>query len=112
MLEKVDLNRKMGKKEYKEWMDDLQPKLSYLQRACKEQKIPVMIVFEGFGAAVKGTMINKIIEEVTNKGAQAIWFTARTHLTKFYNSFGFKEYGEEFLIPNSCMHIKMYKSLI
>ena len=33
MLEKVDLNRKMGKKEYKEWMDDLQPKLSYLQRA-------------------------------------------------------------------------------
>ena len=51
MLEKVDLNRKMGKKEYKEWMDDLQPKLSYLQRACKEQKIPVMIVFEGFGAA-------------------------------------------------------------
>ena len=57
-------------------------------------------------------LFNKIIEEVTNKGAQAIWFTARTHLTKFYNSFGFKEYGEEFLIPNSCMHIKMYKSLI
>ena len=56
MLEKVDLNRKMGKKEYKEWMDDLQPKLSYLQRACKEQKIPVMIVFEGFGAAGKGTL--------------------------------------------------------
>lgn len=57
-------------------------------------------------------LFNKIIEEVTNKGAQAIWFTARTHLTKFYNSFGFKEYGEEFLVPNSCMHIKMYKSLI
>ena len=54
-------------------------------------------------------LFNKIIEEVTKKGAQAIWFTARTHLTKFYNSFGFKEYGDEFLIPNSCMHIKMYK---
>ena len=40
----------------------MQPKLSYLQRACKEQKIPVMIVFEGFGAAGKGTLINKIIE--------------------------------------------------
>lgn len=51
----------------------------------------------------------KIIEEVKSKGAEAIWFTARTHLVKFYNSFGFKEYGEEFLIPNSCMHIKMYK---
>lgn len=68
MLEKVDLNRKMGKKEYKEWMDDLQPKLSYLQRACKEQKIPVMIVFEGFGAAGKGTLINKIIEPLDPRG--------------------------------------------
>lgn len=54
-------------------------------------------------------LFNKILEEVTNKGAQAIWFTARVHLTKFYNSFGFVEYGEQFLIPNSCMHIKMYK---
>ena len=68
MLEKVDLNRKMGKKEYKEWMDDLQPKLSYLQRACKEQKIPVMIVFEGLGAAGKGTLINKIIEPLDPRG--------------------------------------------
>ena len=56
------------KKEYKEWMDDLQPKLSYLQRACKEQKIPVMIVFEGFGAAGKGTLINKIIEPLDPRG--------------------------------------------
>ena len=55
------------------------------------------------------TIFAKIIEEATKKGAQAIWFTARTHLTKFYNSFGFIEYGEQFLIPNLCMHIKMYK---
>ena len=87
MLEKVDLNRKMGKKEYKEWMDDLQPKLSYLQRACKEQKIPVMIVFEGFGAAGKGTLINKIIEPLdpreelqflTEAGTGECWWTALT----------------------------------
>lgn len=68
MLEKVDLERKMGKKEYKAWMDELQPKLSYLQRACKEKKIPVMIVFEGFGAAGKGTLINKIIEPLDPRG--------------------------------------------
>lgn len=54
-------------------------------------------------------LFNKIIEEITSRGANAMWFTARTHLIKFYNSFGFKEYGEEFLVPNSCMHIKMYK---
>lgn len=68
MLEKVDLERKMDKKEYKVWMDELQPKLSYLQRACKENRIPVMIVFEGFGAAGKGTLINQIIEPLDPRG--------------------------------------------
>lgn len=68
MLEKVDLQRKMGKKEYKSRMDELQPRLAYLQRACKELKIPVMVVFEGFGAAGKGTLINKMIEPLDPRG--------------------------------------------
>ncbi|MCI5620992.1 MAG: phosphate--AMP phosphotransferase [Lachnospiraceae bacterium] len=70
MLEKVDLNRKMGKKEYKTLMDDLQPKLSYLQRACKEAKIPVIVIFEGLGAAGKGTLINHLIEPLDPRGFQ------------------------------------------
>lgn len=68
MLEKVDLQRKMGKKEYKSRMDELQPKLAYLQRACKELQIPVMVIFEGFGAAGKGTLINKMIEPLDPRG--------------------------------------------
>lgn len=68
MLEKVDLNKKMGKKEYKEQMELLQPKLAYLQRACKENGIPVIIVFEGLGAAGKGTLINQIIEPLDPRG--------------------------------------------
>ncbi|MGN0343103.1 MAG: phosphate--AMP phosphotransferase [Roseburia sp.] len=70
MLEKVDLNRKMGKKEYKVLMDDLQPKLSYLQRACKEAGIPVIVIFEGLGAAGKGTLINRLIEPLDPRGFQ------------------------------------------
>lgn len=68
MLEKVDLERKMSRKEYKAWMEELRPKLSCLQRACKDNDIPVMIVFEGFGAAGKGTLINKIIEPLDPRG--------------------------------------------
>lgn len=68
MLEKVDLQRKMGKKEYKSRMDELQPRLAFLQRACKELGIPVMVVFEGFGAAGKGTLINKMIEPLDPRG--------------------------------------------
>ena len=68
MLEKIDLNRKMKKKECKAYMDDLQPRLAYLQRACRDAKIPVIIVFEGLGAAGKGTLINKIIEPLDPRG--------------------------------------------
>lgn len=90
---------------YQENNPDLSQQIQYRIRAlCVDENYRLQ--------GIARMLFNKIIEEVTNKGAQAIWFTARTHLTKFYNSFGFKEYGEEFLIPNSCMHIKMYKSLI
>ena len=68
MLEKIDLNRKMKKKEYKVYMDDLQPRLAYLQRECRDAKIPVIIVFEGLGAAGKGTLINKVIEPLDPRG--------------------------------------------
>ena len=54
-------------------------------------------------------LFSKIIEEVKKQGAQAVWFTARCHMTKFYSNFGFIEYGNSFLVPNSCMHIKMYQ---
>lgn len=68
MLEKIDLDRKMKKKEYKAYMDDLQPRLAYLQRECRDAKIPVIIVFEGLGAAGKGTLINKVIEPLDPRG--------------------------------------------
>lgn len=90
---------------YQENNPDLSQQIQYRIRAlCVDENYRLQ--------GIARMLFNKIIEEVTNKGAQAIWFTARTHLTKFYNSFGFKEYGEVFLVPNSCMHIKMYKSLI
>ena len=41
--------QKMEKKEFRRQMDDLGVKIARLQRECKELKIPVVIVFEGFG---------------------------------------------------------------
>lgn len=68
MLEKIDTSRKMGKKEYKEFMHEMQPKLSLLQRRCRELKLPVILVFEGFGASGKGTMIARLIEPLDPRG--------------------------------------------
>ena len=53
MLEKIDLSKTMDKKEYRKRMDELEAKLSRLQRELKSCNVPVMIVFEGFGGAGK-----------------------------------------------------------
>ena len=53
MLEKIDLNKTVDKKSYRRVMDEASRKLGLLQRECKAAGIPVMIVFEGMGAAGK-----------------------------------------------------------
>ena len=68
MLEKVDLSKKMSKEEYKEKMPFLESRLGELQRQCKSLGIPVMIVFEGFGAAGKGLQIGKLIQSLDPRG--------------------------------------------
>lgn len=68
MLEQIDLTKKMKKEEYKERMEQMMPRLSRLQRECKELGIPVMIVFEGFGAAGKGVQISKLISALDPRG--------------------------------------------
>lgn len=68
MLANIDLNKKIDKKEYKEIIEDLETKLGLLQRKIKEYNIPVIIVFEGWGAAGKGTLINKVLYPLDPRG--------------------------------------------
>lgn len=68
MLEKIDLNKKAGKKEYKAAMEVLGERLGLLQRRCKAAGIPVILVFEGMGAAGKGIQINRLIQSLDPRG--------------------------------------------
>lgn len=68
MLEKVDLNRKLSKKQVKQILDKEGNRLALLQRECKAAQIPIMIVFEGMGAAGKGTQINRLIQPMDPRG--------------------------------------------
>lgn len=68
MLEKIDLSKSMKSQKAKEIYEEQSKKLSALQRECKEAKIPVMIIFEGLGAAGKGTQINKLIQALDPRG--------------------------------------------
>lgn len=68
MLEKVDLSKTMDKKKLKTILEKESQQLSALQRECRISNIPVMIVFEGLGAAGKGTQINRLIQPMDPRG--------------------------------------------
>lgn len=61
MLERINLNKASVKNEFKSDIKKLKAELSVLQQTVKEKKLPVIIVFEGWGAAGKGSMISEMI---------------------------------------------------
>ncbi len=68
MLEKVDLTKRLKKKEYKKRMPPLQNRLYDLQKACWDAGIASVIVFEGWDAAGKGSSINVLTERLDPRG--------------------------------------------
>lgn len=84
MLEKLDLMKSLSKEEYKEKMPSLEAKLGKLQRECKDLGIPVMIAFEGYGAAGKGVQIGKLIQALDPRGFEVHAVKRETEEEKFY----------------------------
>ena len=68
MLEKIDLSQKIEKAEYKTIISDLELRLGGLQRQARELQIPVIVVFEGWDAAGKGTLINRLLLSLDPRG--------------------------------------------
>jgi AMP-polyphosphate phosphotransferase len=68
LLEKIDLTKKMEKQDYKNNVAKLELQIGELQRKTREIGIPVIIVFEGWGAAGKGTQINNLILALDPRG--------------------------------------------
>ncbi|EHM10573.1 polyphosphate:AMP phosphotransferase [Thermanaerovibrio velox DSM 12556] len=68
MLEKVDLDRKLSKEVFKSTWPNLMDELGMAQRKAKELGIPVMIVFEGWDGAGKGTLMNELIQALDPRG--------------------------------------------
>jgi len=68
MLEQIDLTRKVSKEDFKATHVELERRLAALQRESKERGIPVIIAFEGWNAAGKGTLINRLIMPLDPRG--------------------------------------------
>jgi len=60
MLSDIDLNKTMDKKEYKEILPKMEDTLAQLQQQVREANLPVILVFEGWGASGKGTSISRV----------------------------------------------------
>ena len=61
MLTDINLKHSLGKKEYKSAMDQLGTTLGNLQQKLRDSGVPVVIVFEGWGASGKGTSIARVV---------------------------------------------------
>ena len=64
MLEEVDLDRSLAKAEYKRVFPPLQERLRQLQYELLEAEIPTVVVFEGWDASGKGTIIQRLTERL------------------------------------------------
>ncbi|HOV14381.1 MAG TPA: phosphate--AMP phosphotransferase, partial [Spirochaetota bacterium] len=91
MLENCELNKSIGKDEYKKLSEEYELKLGDLQRKLKDLQIPTVIVFEGWDAAGKGTLINNIIMALDPRGFKVFTITVpneeerfRPYLWKFW----------------------------
>jgi AMP-polyphosphate phosphotransferase len=68
MLKNIDLSREVAKDEYKRLKGEADLKLGCLQRQAKAMGIPVVVVFEGWSASGKGTLINELILPLDPRG--------------------------------------------
>jgi polyphosphate kinase 2 (PPK2 family) len=68
MLEKVDLTKKVNKDQYKALVTGLYDRLYTVQKLSWDRGIPVVIIFEGWDAAGKGTSIQALTEPLDPRG--------------------------------------------
>jgi polyphosphate kinase 2 (PPK2 family) len=75
MLEKVDLEITYPKEKYKQLLTGLQQRLFELEYAIFRAGIPVIIVFEGWAAAGKGSTINVLSKRLDPRGFRVVPIT-------------------------------------
>ena len=68
MLEKIDLTKKLSKKEYKAQLPILQRRLYDLETSAWKSGVPSIIIFEGWDAAGKGTTISTLTQRLDPRG--------------------------------------------
>ncbi len=68
MLDKIDLSKSIDKKLYKRLFPELADRLFDVQKGSWDASLPVVILFEGWDAAGKGTSIQKFTQPLDPRG--------------------------------------------
>ena len=76
MLENVNLKKKLSREEYKRALPGLQRRLYDLEKACWDNRVSSIVVFEGWDAAGKGTTIATLTQRLDPRGFKLYSITA------------------------------------
>ncbi len=76
MLENINLKKKLSREEYKRVVPGLQLRLYDLEKACWDNGVPTLIVFEGWDASGKGTTIAALTQRLDPRGFKLYPITA------------------------------------
>jgi polyphosphate kinase 2 (PPK2 family) len=68
MLENVNLKRKLSAEDYSRILPGLQRRLYDLEKACWDRKVSSIVVFEGWDAAGKGSVIATVTQRLDPRG--------------------------------------------
>lgn len=84
MLETINLNEAVEQEVYEQIFPALEAKLTELQRQAKTAGIPVIILFEGWDSAGKGTHINRLMPALDPRGFKVWGIKAPTAEEQYY----------------------------
>jgi len=76
MLENVNLKKKLSREEYKQALPGLQRRLYDLEKACWDNRVSSIVIFEGWDAAGKGTTISTLTQRLDPRGFKLYSVTA------------------------------------
>jgi AMP-polyphosphate phosphotransferase len=72
ILDFLDLDRQLEKKDYRKRLAELQGRLNVLARKAKEKRISTIVVLEGWDAAGKGSIIRRITGAIDARSYRVI----------------------------------------
>ncbi len=78
ILSTLDMDKRLGKAEYRKTLQRLQGRLYGLRRKARDKKISMILVFEGWDAAGKGGAIRRVVRALDARFYQVIAVGAPT----------------------------------